>query len=278
VGGGSLASATYASVQSLAETAGTISGFGANISAALGLTIATNNVVVLTWYKNTSPQAVTCTITNPSTTCADASHSFTYTVGDTLAIQAVFTGTITATPIWVMNAGINVSAAPPVAGSFVLLEQHTASTSASLDFTTCISSTYDDYVIELIQIIPDTGGLVLYWYASTNGSTYDTGNNYSYNAAGSLSGNSTSQPGFPLTIAAIGTSATSGLSGSFRLYNPLGSNYVQLVGQSVLTDGSPTNLILAGKYNFASPVLAFRIAMSSGNIVSGTVRVYGLAK
>ena len=42
------------------------------------------------------------------------------------------------------NATLTVSA-----GALVLLEQHTASSSATLDFTTCITSTYDEYVIEM---------------------------------------------------------------------------------------------------------------------------------
>jgi hypothetical protein len=107
IGGGSLASLTEANVNTFQGAAGTVSGFGVDISAALGTTVVTNNAVVLTWRKNAANQAVTCTITNPATTCSDTTHSFTFAAGDALDIQAVFTGTITATPVWVMNAGIS---------------------------------------------------------------------------------------------------------------------------------------------------------------------------
>ena len=107
IGGGSLASATEASVNTFQGSAGTVSGFGADISAALGTTVAANNVVVLTWRKNGANQAVTCTITNPAVTCSDTTHSFSFAAGDAIDIQAIFTGTIAATPIWVMNAGIS---------------------------------------------------------------------------------------------------------------------------------------------------------------------------
>lgn len=119
VGGGSLASATEASVNTLQGTGGTVSGFGANLSAALGLTVATNNIVVLTWRKNGVNQAVTCTITNPALTCSDTTHNFNFNAGDTLDIQAVFTGTIAATPIWVMDAAVSSTANFGVIGTAV---------------------------------------------------------------------------------------------------------------------------------------------------------------
>jgi hypothetical protein len=103
IGGGSLASATEASVQTPAGAAGTVGpGFAANLSANLG----GSNAVVLTWRKNGGNQAVTCTITSPATTCSDTTHSFSFNSGDTLDISAVLTGTIAATPIWVINAAI----------------------------------------------------------------------------------------------------------------------------------------------------------------------------
>ena len=117
VGGGSLANATEASVQTFQGSAGTVSGFGASISAALGTTVGANNVVVLTWRKNATGQSVTCTITNPATTCSDTTHSFTFAAGDNLDIQAVFTGTISATPVWVMDAGISTGTLGAIIGT-----------------------------------------------------------------------------------------------------------------------------------------------------------------
>ena len=109
VGGGNNASATEANVETYQGSGGTVGpGFGARISAALG----TGNSVVLTWRKNGSSQSVTCTITNPATTCSDTGDSFTFAAGDAIDIQAVFTGTIVATPIWVMAAPVSSSTAP----------------------------------------------------------------------------------------------------------------------------------------------------------------------
>ena len=290
VGGGSLASSTEASVQTFQGVAGTVSGFGANISAALGTTVATNNVVVLTWRKNGSPTAVTCTITNPATTCSDTTHSFTFAAGDALDIQAVFTGTITATPIWVMNAGVS-SGAASAPGSFNLVEEHTASASASLPFTAGITSTYDEYDIEILNLVPVVNGDNLLIQVSTNGgSTYDSGSNYfwdggSWRAASGFSNGGGTDTSIDLSAAnGLGVSSTAASSGanfSLRMVNPLGGTAsTQFFGKGFIPfSGSSVRVMIevGGQYTPTTAVNAFRVTFSTGNIASGTVRLYGLA-
>ena len=60
---------------------------------------------------------------------------------------------------------------PPIGTSngLVLLEQHTASSSATLDFTASITSAYDDYLIELVNVVPATNTVDLYMRVSTDG-------------------------------------------------------------------------------------------------------------
>ncbi len=76
------------------------------------------------------------------------------------------------------------------------LEEHAASASASLVFTTCITSAYDTYVIELRNILPATDGASLLMRVSTDGgSTYDSSGIYDtaflrMSNAGSASGGS----------------------------------------------------------------------------------------
>src|SRR5271165_3582301 len=60
-------------------------------------------------------------------------------------------------------------------GSFVLVEEHTAASSAALNFTTCLTATYDDYDIEFVSLLPASGSNDVMLQVSTNGgSTYDT--------------------------------------------------------------------------------------------------------
>jgi hypothetical protein len=102
VGGGSAANATETAVDADISASTTISRFGVNLSAALG----GGNSVVFTWRKNAASQTLTCTITNPNTSCADTVNSFTVVPGDLIAIQAVFTGTIVVTPTFVLTAQV----------------------------------------------------------------------------------------------------------------------------------------------------------------------------
>ena len=51
-----------------------------------------------------------------------------------------------------VTAGAVGWASPGSGGALVLLEQHTASASATLDFTTFISSTYDDYIFTFLDV------------------------------------------------------------------------------------------------------------------------------
>ena len=109
IGGGSIASATETVVQAKINAATTFSNFGAQLSVALGAT----NSVALTFRKNTTGQTLTCTITDPAVTCSDVTHSFTVAVGDLVDIQAVFTGTIVATPTFVFATQAGVAVVGP---------------------------------------------------------------------------------------------------------------------------------------------------------------------
>src|SRR5258706_4467449 len=66
-------------------------------------------------------------------------------------------------------------------GGLVLLESHAASSSTTLDFTTFITSTYDEYVIEGVDIIAGTtASSILMRIGTGGGPTYDSGSNYAW--------------------------------------------------------------------------------------------------
>ena len=173
-------------------------------------------------------------------------------------------------------------------GGLVLLEEHTAAGSASLDFTTFKSSSYDDYLIEIVNLIPSTNDVaVLFRGSSDGGSTYATtscyGTLWQYIGGGTGTQQQVVNNGSALILwgssATTGVSNTSGFSGSIRLAltNQCGV-YGQLYG--FLTNGSSYIGNHVGNVNLGgSGILnAFRILASSGNLASGTVRVYGFAK
>ena len=175
-------------------------------------------------------------------------------------------------------------------GALVLLEQHTASSSATLDFTTAISSTYDDYLIEVLNVLPVTNTVDLVMEVSTDGgSTWDTtSGHYSWeamrsNTSGSSSSGSTSASG--ITVSANTTdhvqndANNGGVHGSFRLIAPGSAIYKYLFGNVSLYYGSAwVTAFIGGRYLQTAAVNALRFLFSSGDIASGTIRVYGVAK
>lgn len=178
-------------------------------------------------------------------------------------------------------------------GALVLLEQHTASASATLDFTTCISATYDEYLIELVNLVPATSDVALRMRMGTGGGpTYDTGANYGWGifiwrAAGTaVTGGETGQSFIGLNYGAggtlgINTSTNYGLSGHVRLFSPGDTTlYKEVEGEVHYLDAEPFRIgaTITGSYQSSTAVTAFQFYMSSGNIASGIIRVYGIAK
>jgi hypothetical protein len=172
------------------------------------------------------------------------------------------------------------------AGALVLLEQHTAATSATLDFTTCISSTYDDYLIEMLNVLPVTDAVGLQMVTSTDGgSTWLAGTTYHWymnRSGGAQSNYGDSMPVDGYATGLVGNSASyGGVSGSVRVYNPLSATAYKsltLLAAFLAYDGSPEAINGMGSIETTTAVNALRFKFSSGNIVSGTIRVYGIAK
>jgi hypothetical protein len=166
IGGGSLASGTESLIQAAVGTGGTVGpGFEVNLSTPLGVTVATHNTVVVTWRKNATNQSVTCTITDPAVTCADLTHSFTYVSGDLLDIQATFTGTITATPVWILN--VPMGATPSGGGGGIVPNTATgAATLTKLDQTgwSVVNGAYwNDFLSSTMGVTVDFGSGSLAW-------------------------------------------------------------------------------------------------------------------
>lgn len=175
-------------------------------------------------------------------------------------------------------------------GALVFREAHTASTSATLDFTTWYSASYDAYAIELQNVIPATNAVDLYMRVSTNGgSSYDSGNNYAIsifawtNAASATAGEA---PGSPVgqwvarKVTEISSNSNYGVCGRIVLYSPGSTSHYKRIDARLgyLTNSSAQASVESrGTYLSTTAVNAFRFLFSSGNIASGTIRVYGIS-
>ena len=224
------------------------------------------------------------------------SHGVLYGNG-TAAIGATSSGT--STQLLTSNgAGVNPSfqnAPSSVSGNLVFISQLTAANSASLVISTGL--TYNNYYILMSNVVPVTNAASLYMYLSTNGgSTYlnsgfGIGNGCSYAAYNSTTytnvyqgpGSSTN-PSFFYLSGPLSNTAGQGLSGSFYLmdanptFNGDDPNIVGNVTFDGSTSGAATMGIIAGFINntAVANINAIKFAMSSGNISTGTISIYGV--
>ena len=178
------------------------------------------------------------------------------------------------------------------AKSLILLETQTASSSATLSFTSDIDSTYKEYVFKFIDIHPATD-------SQTFGFQGDTGTNTSYNQtitstwvyaqhgedAGSAAvGYSTSYDmaqatGFKALTSTQGNGNDESCVGTLHIYDPSNTTFVKhfTADTQQYYDGDDSIRVLAaGYFNTTTALTRFQFKMSSGNIDAGTIKMYGV--
>lgn len=172
-------------------------------------------------------------------------------------------------------------------GDFVYLNTYSPSAAASVDITSQLSATYDAYLIHLLQLVPATDGVSLKVRTDTsNGASFDSGSgNYSYtvqdqqNTAGVFNNAVTTSISLTSTSNVIGSASSEGISGLiFLVSRGSASRFPLFVWLAAYQDTS-TNLRFAvggGSRDSAAAIDAVQLLFSSGNITSGTVRIYGI--
>lgn len=183
--------------------------------------------------------------------------------------------------------------------TLVLLSTQTASSSATISFTTGLTSTYDEYIFKFINCHPATDNVGFQFNMSTDGgSNYnvtktttsfgsyhdegDTGTALVYNTDTDLAQSTAFQP---LTFyQTMSNDNDAHVSGTLTLFNPSSTTYVKHfinTSQSMHVDGASrfsVNSYTAGYGNTTSAVNAIQFKMSSGNIDDGIIKLYGVKK
>lgn len=178
-------------------------------------------------------------------------------------------------------------------GSLVLLATATASASATIDFDAGLDwTTYDKYIFEVIAAIPATDDSELWLRTSTdNGTSYDSGaSNYHYGWVQTASNSTTLIVGTSIGDTAIkigqtaagagfGNAAGESLNGIIILHKPsdMGLNsQLKYTLNMIRANSSIGHIDGAGSRKSAADVDGFRFLMSTGNITSGTFKMYGV--
>jgi hypothetical protein len=179
-------------------------------------------------------------------------------------------------------------------GNMVLLSSQTASSSASISFTTGIDSTYKEYQFYFINIHPSSDSNTFQFQGSTDGgsnygvnitSTFfrayhdeaDTGTGLEYVTNSDLAQSTSFQPINQLND--LGSDNDQNLGGTLTLFNPASTTYVKhfinTINYSHPADYS-LNTFMAGYFNTTSAINAIQFKMASGNIDDGTILMYGI--
>ncbi len=174
-------------------------------------------------------------------------------------------------------------------GGLIFLGAQTASASASLDFESLIDSTYDTYVfhIEGIRIANASQSLVMRT-STDNGTTYDSIAN-DYHDCGMRVATSGTTAGFGTTTGtyirissdlAAETGADDTVNGTVKLFIPSNAATETMVKYEITYNHSTGSVCVtgAGKRAAAEDVDAVQFLASSGNLTSGSIRLYGVSK
>jgi len=167
--------------------------------------------------------------------------------------------------------------------AIAFLEEQTASASAQIDFALDAYPEYRSFFVELDHVLPATDGDNLRVRFSTDGgATFKAGaTDYAYHLL-STNGIGSSSAGAASILTngtvGIGNVADEGLSGEFLIINPAAARETRLRINIMKKDTAGTMLGWQGWGHATVPedTTDIRFFMPSGNIASGTFRLYGI--
>ena len=180
-------------------------------------------------------------------------------------------------------------------GSLNLISTQTASSSASLSFTSDIDSTYKEYIFRFINLHPATNNAYLTFQASIDG-----GSNYNVSTTSTIfsayhdEADSATSLGYntsrdaaqstsfiPLQVDGVSNNADGSSVGIFHLFDPSNTTFVK---QFFYTDQNMAQTsaycsyyFSVSKLNTTSAVNAIQFKFHSGNIDSGVIKLYGVS-
>jgi len=181
-------------------------------------------------------------------------------------------------------------------GSLNLISTQTASSSSTISFTSGIDSTYKQYLFKFINLHPSADSAALLFNMSV-----DSGSNYNVTKTTTIFEARHTEDGATSSVAYSGRTLSEdlaqstsfqrlannassdsdhGVSGYIHLFDPSDTTFVKhYIGLiSVINNNNGAyQYYNAGYGNTTSAVDAIQFKMDSGNIDSGTIKLYGIS-
>jgi hypothetical protein len=177
-------------------------------------------------------------------------------------------------------------------GALTLISTQTASSSATLDFTSGIDSTYKEYIFKFYNIHPSAdSNQFLINFSADSGSNFnipktttvfrayhnEAGNDTAF---GYVTSNDLAQDNSDQKLGtSLGADNDQGVSGYIHLFNPSSTTFVKhfIANLNVISsDDESMVFYVAGYCNSTSAINTARFKMTSGNIDAGTISLYGV--
>jgi hypothetical protein len=193
------------------------------------------------------------------------------------------------------NNSLSAITALPTAvsgGALNLISTQTASSSSTISFTSGIDSTYKEYIFKFINCHPASNNVYLDFQGST-----DSGSNYNTTITSSFFRAYNAEDGSGATLIyvtgadqaqgtsyqnlsrGIGNGNDECVSGYLHLFNPSDTTFVKhfLSVTQINDSANSQNTYVGGYFNTTSAIDAISFKMSSGNLDSGVIKLYGVS-
>ena len=194
------------------------------------------------------------------------------------------------------NSSANGFETGSAGGAMTFISKQTASSSSTISFTSGIDSTYKEYIFHFVNIHPATNSTKFQFnLSSDSGSNYNVAKTTTFFVAYNAESESSSGLTYidSLDIAQgtgvanifynVGNENDEAASGTLHLFEPSSTTFVKHffsifnVYNNSGSNGNSVQVNVAGCGNTTSAIDAVQFAMSSGNIDSGTFKLYGVS-
>lgn len=172
--------------------------------------------------------------------------------------------------------------------SLVLIATSTATNAATVDFSSGITSAYDEYILSLVNVVPATDDTVLMLRVSEDGGATFKAGATDYTVHGINSSNNllnvvnNTTTGIFVTGSVSNVVADGGICGKVRIVSPSAAAQKKIIlieTGNFRTAVSMVYYAAAGRFTLDNNALnAFRFLFFSGNISSGIFSLYGTRK
>jgi len=177
-------------------------------------------------------------------------------------------------------------------GDMTLISEQTASSSASIEFTTGIDSTYPIYKFEIINMNPATTNAIFEFQGNASGGSgfNETITSTSFRAYHTESDSSTALEytinddqaqgtDYQHLANGVGNGSDESLCLELFLFNPSSTTFVKhFMARCIFYEDAnmPVDHYTAGYFNTTSAIDEIAFRMHTGNIDSGTFKLYGI--